>query len=108
VHTVWNAGEHAGAWIEVDLGAMRQLGGLVLVAHQSPDGPTTHEVWVSAAPIGDDRSRAKLAHTFKGQTRCGELLRTAFPKGLSGRFVQVRTTESPSWVAWAEIELGVR
>ena len=37
-----------------------------------------------------------------------KILRFEFPKRLSGRYVQIRTTESPSWVAWAEIELGVR
>ena len=26
---------------------------------------TTHEVWVSDLPISDDRTKAKLAHTFK-------------------------------------------
>jgi HEAT repeat protein len=111
--TVWNAGNNpppggVGEWIEVDLGAVRQLGVLLLVTCQLPDGPTTHEIWVSTEPIGDDRSKARLVHTLKGETRSGDILRFDFPKRLSGRYVQVRTTESPSWVAWSEIELGVR
>jgi hypothetical protein len=109
--TVWNAGNppgEAGQWIEADLGAVRQLGGLLLVTCQLPDGPTTHEIWVSTEPIGADRTKAKLVHTFKGQTQNGDVLRFDFPKRRSGRYVQIRTTESPSWVAWSEIELGVR
>jgi hypothetical protein len=111
--TMWNAGSHpppdgTGHWIEADLGAVRQLGGLLLVACQQPDGPTTHEVWVSTEPMGGDRTKGKLVHTFKGQTKDHEVLRFDFPKSQSGRYVQIRTTSSPSWVAWLEIELGVR
>jgi hypothetical protein len=109
--TTWNAGtfpEANGQWIEADLGAIRQLGVLRLVVAQSPDGPTTHEIWVSTEPIGDNRKGAKLVHTFKGHTKNGETLRFDFPKSQSGRYVQIRTTSSPSWVAWIEIELGVR
>ena len=98
----------SGAWIEMDLKAVRQLGGLRLVTSQWPNGPTTHEVWVAPEPIGDQRTKAKLAHTFKGQTQSSDVLRFDFPKGLTGRYIQIRTTESPSWVGWAEIELGVR
>jgi Spy/CpxP family protein refolding chaperone len=112
-HTSWYAGEHAppdgtGIWIEVDAMTVRQLGGLYLVTAQSPNGPTAHEIWVSAEPIGDDRTKAKLVHTFKGLTHEGDLLHLEFPNHLSGRYVQIRTTASPSWVAWTEIELGVR
>jgi len=111
--TVWNAGNPpppggAGEWIEADLGAVQQLGRLLLVTSQLPDGPTAHEVWVSTGPIGADRTKARLVHTFKGHTQSGDVLRFDFPKGLSGRYVQIRTTESPSWVAWSELELGVR
>jgi len=111
--TWWNAGNHpppdgTGIWIEVDAMTARQLGSLYLVTSQTPSGPTAHEIWVSAEPIGDDRTRAKLVHTFKGQTHNGDVLHFEFPKRLSGRYVQIRTTESPSWVGWSEIELGVR
>jgi hypothetical protein len=110
--TFWNAGTHpppgGGAWIEVDVGAVRQLGGLLLVTSQLPDGPTVHEVWASSDPIGEVRTKARLVHTFKGHTRTNEVLRFEFPKRLSGRYVQIRTTHSPSWVGWVEIELGVR
>jgi hypothetical protein len=94
--------------MEVDAMTVRPLGGFHLVTSQTPSGPTVHEIWVSAEPIGDDRTKAKLVHTFKGQTHNGDVLHFEFPKRLSGRYVQIRTRESPSWVAWSEIELGVR
>jgi hypothetical protein len=83
------------------------LAGIRLVACQLPDGETTHEVWVSDEPIGEDRARAKLAHTFKGHTESSKPLLFDFPKELAARYVQIRTVASPSWVAWGPIELRV-
>jgi hypothetical protein len=104
---VWNSGGYAPQWIEADLGAPARLAGLRLVVHQLPDGDTTHEVWVSDEPIGEDRTKAKLAHTFKGRTELDKPLKVDFAGGLSVRYVQIRTTESPSWVAWGPIEVLV-
>jgi HEAT repeat protein len=103
----WNAGDYAPQWIEADLGAPTFLASILLRVMQLPAGTTTHEVWVSSEPIGADRPRAKLMHTFSGPTDANQLLRFDFPKGLFVRYVQVRTSQSPSWVAWAEVELRV-
>jgi RNA polymerase sigma factor (sigma-70 family) len=105
--TYWNSGGYAPAWIEADLGAARPLANIVLIPLQDVPGPTTHEVWVSSEPIGDDRSKARLIHTFKGDTTHEQSLRCDFPKDLSARYVQVRTTQSPTWIAWWEIEISV-
>jgi RNA polymerase sigma factor (sigma-70 family) len=107
-HTMWNSGSYFPQWIEADLGATRQLATLALVAAQLPAGETTHEVWVSDEPIGKDLTRAELAHTFKGHTDNNQRLTLTFATGLSARYVQIRTTWSPSWVAWNEVELRVQ
>jgi HEAT repeat protein len=103
----WNAGGYAPQWLEADLGVSTELAGILLLVNQLPAGDTAHEVWVSHEPIGEDRTRAKLAHTFRGNTDANQRLRFDFPKGVFARFVQVRTTQSPSWVAWSEVELRV-
>jgi hypothetical protein len=105
--TTWAAGGYAPHWIEADLGASTQLASIRLVTSQLPDGQTTHEVWLSNDPIGEQRTRAKLAHTFKGHTKSNQRLKFDFPKGLAARYIQIRTTASPSWVAWGPIELYV-
>jgi HEAT repeat protein len=105
--TTWNSGGYAPQWIEADLGAFSQLASIRLVITMSPDGPTTHEVWVSQEPIGEDRTKAKLAHTLNGPNRNLEAIKFDFPQGLPARYVQIRTTQSPSWVAWVAIELYV-
>ena len=102
------ANRRAIAWIEKDLGEKTSLAGIVLVTAQIPDGETVHEIWVSDEPIGNDRTKAKRVHTFKGQTKNAESLKFEFPKDTSARYVQVLTTESPSWVDWVEVEILVK
>jgi len=46
-------------------------------------------------------------HTFRGNTDDNPQLKFDFPKELFARYVRIRTTESPSWVTWAKIELRV-
>jgi hypothetical protein len=102
----WAAGNYAPQWIEADLGASRRPATLRMTPSQSPAAcDATHEIWVSDAPIGEDRTRATLAHVFKGRTEDGRPLAWDFPTGLSARYVQIRTTASESWVAWRRIEL---
>jgi hypothetical protein len=104
-HTMWNSGCYAPGWIEKDLGEKTPLSGIVLYIAQTPDGETHHEVWISDVPIGSDRTKAKLIHTFKGFTKNAEPLKFDFPKGTSARYVEVLTMDSPSWVGWLEIEI---
>jgi RNA polymerase sigma factor (sigma-70 family) len=106
--TMWNAGDYAPQWIEADLGSATRLDTLVLHMTQLPAGATTHEVWLSDEAIGADHARAKLVHTFHGHTDDNQRLALRFPRGLCARHVQIRTTRSPSWVAWLEVELRVQ
>jgi RNA polymerase sigma factor (sigma-70 family) len=106
--TRWNSGNYAPGWIEKDLGASNSFATIVLYPAQTPDGETVHEIWISDEPIGNDRTKAKLAHTFKGFTKNMEPLKFDFPKETSARYVQVLTTESPSWIGWWEIEITVK
>lgn len=84
------------------------LASILLRPGQDIEGETTHEIWVSDEPIGDDRSKARLVHTFHGRTSNHQPLKFDFSKGLNARYVQVRTTESPTWISWWEIEILVQ
>jgi len=106
--TIWNAGDYAPHWLEADLGTLSQLASIVLQVSQLPAGETVHEIWVSHDPIGADRNKAKLVHTFSGNTDSGQKLRFDFPKDLFARYVQIHTTQSPSWVSWVDVEILVR
>jgi HEAT repeat protein len=104
----WNSGGFAPKWIEADLGEAVRLARIRLTVGQSPEGPTVHEIWISDEPIGEDRSAARLVHTFRGNTKNADQLGFDFSNRTSARYVQILTTQSPSWVSWSEIRLRVR
>jgi F5/8 type C domain-containing protein/cellulase (glycosyl hydrolase family 5) len=99
--TVWNAGAGPTQWIEIDLGEPERVIALRLIVAQSPSGTTKHQVYVRGHE-GD----LQLVHTFEGPTTDGDLLEfipDVPPEG--AQFVRIVTVESPSWVAWKEIEV---
>jgi len=95
-NTKWNAGEMPPVWIEVDLGRTYFLSRIKLYVHQSPSGETTHEIWVSSDPIGNDRTNAELVEIVKGNTKMGDQIRVNFKSVVNGRYVQIHTIQSPS------------
>jgi hypothetical protein len=101
----WNAGTYPGSWIEVDLGSVHPLTWFVLGVEQLPDAPTKHEIWVSDSPIGGNTSGATLSNSIEQYTFEGEVLDVSPTSPVSGRYVQIRTVMSPSWVAWNEVQV---
>lgn len=72
-----------------------------LLVGQSPPGETTHEVVV----WGPDREE-EIVHVFSEYTSSWQRLAFRPDTPLSGvQFVGIGTAESPSWVAWKEIEI---
>jgi hypothetical protein len=102
----WNAGNFPTQWIEVNLQQTFALGRVRLHIEQSPNGQTTHQVWISNNPIGASLTGATLAHTFSGSTVNGQVLEVAWNGTISARYVQIRTTSSPSYVAWREVQVS--
>jgi hypothetical protein len=100
--TIWNAGDYAPQWIEVELSASVASGMVWLVVAQSPDGMTRHRLYGRLAaggaliPIG----------TWSGHTSSGQVLTFTLNVDQPIRYLRVETVKSPSWVAWAEIEVS--
>ncbi len=103
-NTNWNAGDYATQWVEVDLGKVYSLSALQLLIAQSPQGDTQHQIWVSNGPIRSSTGSATLAGTFGLLTDDFQWLKKTL-NNTSGRYVQVRTIASPSYVSWYEIEV---
>jgi hypothetical protein len=101
----WNAGDFPAQWLEVNLQQPFELTSFQFHVDQNPDGETTHEVWISNSPIQGDLSGAALISTFSGFTAYQQVLTYAMPSPESAQYVQVRTTVSPSWVGWLEVEV---
>jgi hypothetical protein len=99
--TIWNSGQDAHQWIQIDLGQPVSISSIRLTVSQFPEGPTTHQVWVGADP-----NMLKLVHEFSGVTKDPEVLTFSPATNLNEvRFVRILTQSSPSWVAWREIEV---
>lgn len=99
--TSWNSGAGPEQWIQIDLGAYAKITLIRLTIAQSPSGNTTHKVFVGATS-----SDMRLIHQFSGVTSDNQVLEFTPTIPLSNiQFVKIVTTESPSWVAWKEIEI---
>ena len=97
----WGAGTGPPQWVEIDLGQTYDVKEIRLTVAQFPEGRTTHQVYVRGPS-----SSFQLVHTFQEQTRADQLLVFEPETPLEEvRYVRVATTQSPSWVAWKEIEV---
>lgn len=99
--TIWSSGQDAVQWIMFDLAAPKAVSGIRLHISQFPAGETVHEIWA-----GTDPNDLNLVHVFKGFTADPQVLEFTPSEPLENvRFIKVVTTQSPSWVAWREIEV---
>jgi F5/8 type C domain/PEP-CTERM motif len=101
----WNAGNYPTQWLDVELQQPRDVTSFKLNVNQLPDAETIHEVWVSNSAIQGELSGAMLVHAFVGFTADQDILSYTLLSPVSAQFVQVRTTDSPTWVAWNEVQV---
>lgn len=101
--TLWNSGAGPVQWIEIDLGAVYSIQSIRLLVSQYPAGETVHRVRGRGA---DPDAPYVTLYTFSGATADNAVLQFTPPQPWSGvRYVRIETLESPSWVAWREIEV---
>ncbi len=99
--TWWSAGTGPEQWIQIDLGKPTTISSIRLVISQYPEGETDHQLWA-----GPDANNLTLVHEFRGLTKDPDTLEFKPSEPLTNiRFIKVVTTQSPSWVAWREIEV---
>lgn len=97
--TKWGAGGFPTKWILLDLGQQASVSQIRLLVDQIPNGHTTHKVYTGSTP-----ESLTLQHTFDGNTSFWQVLELNLSAN-NVRYVKVETTDSPSWVSWAEIEV---
>jgi predicted amidohydrolase YtcJ len=96
--TSWVSGDYAPQWIEIDLGSVRHATGLKLWVDQDPSGFTRHRI------LGGERPDPTVELVrIEAETSWGKLLQVEGDWMV--RFLRIETLESPSWVAWLEIEV---
>ncbi|HEV8545963.1 MAG TPA: discoidin domain-containing protein [Candidatus Limnocylindrales bacterium] len=101
VLTDWNAGGGVPVSITIDLGSPQTIHEIRLLTAQFPAGATTHRIDVRKQKGGWSQV-AKLTGITQGE----QWLRFFASPALTGvRWVRIRTTMSPSWVSWREIQV---
>lgn len=100
--TQWGAGADAPQWIEIDLEGAYDLSEIILLVAQWPEGSTRHRVLVRASGA----AAFTVIHEFQGTTKEGDRLSFVPDAPIpSVEVVRVESISSPSWIAWAEIEV---
>jgi hypothetical protein len=94
--TRWNAGGHPVQFIEIDFGSPQSFWEIAARVDQTPSGQTNHQVTL------DGRSAPEFGWT--GVTSDGDLLAHRFGTLQTAQRVRITTSESPSWVAWRDID----
>jgi hypothetical protein len=98
-NTAWNSGGPPWAWIELDLKRTVTLAKVHLLVEQTPEGPTTHQLYFGPSP-----APTVLIATLSQSTKDMQWLDVdVSDQNPTGRYLRVLTTVSPSWVAWREI-----
>jgi hypothetical protein len=96
----WGAGDYASQWVEIDLGAEYDIGIIKLYVAQYPEGNTKHTL-EAKGETGDWQT----LYNFSQFTAEGDVLEYQTTATNSFRYIRITTTDSPSWVAWKEIEV---
>lgn len=101
--TLWNSGDGAPQWIEIDLGQPYDIGSIRLLISQYPAGNTLHRVLGKGS--GENELFFELTR-IEGSTEDGQWLESSPEEPWAGvQYIRVETVVSPSWVAWREIEV---
>jgi hypothetical protein len=100
LETHWSSGGDAPQWIEIELESEQTVTLVRLVVDQYPPGPTRHVIWGRTG----DGELIQLA-AYGGETDMFDVLEIEIDEQVPVIAIRIETTESPSWVAWREIEV---
>ena len=93
--TYWNSGRFPSAWVEIDLGASKDIAEIKASVAQLPEGSTVHNIYLDNV----------LSHTWSQFTDVGDLLTWVLPTNTDAQLIKIETISSPSWVAWGDISV---
>ena len=101
LETAWSSQNHPSQWIAVALDDLYLVDRIDLVVAQAPPGPTTHVLWHdNGSGVRTMSRRITDFHTEDGQTLTFE-----FEPPIPLAEILVQTLDSPSWIAWREINV---
>ena len=99
----WTAGDFAPQWLEIDLGKEYIVTEIRVRLGQTPAGRSVNTLYFKG---GESSSDFSAVTTFDGETDNLSSLIYTFPTPQEGvQYVKVKTTTSPSWISYCEIEV---
>ena len=102
--TQWNAGQSNG-WIEVNLGQVYDISGMVLLRHPMAPTAANQDIWISSTgPIGGARAGATKIWSVDQSTATDFTL--TFAPGTMAQYVQVQTSYDAGWTNWMDIYIS--
>jgi predicted amidohydrolase YtcJ len=101
LETHWSSGGDAPQWIEIELESEQTVTLVRLVVDQYPPGLTKHVIWGRTG----DGELIQLAE-FSGETDMFDVLEIGIDEPVPVTAIRIETRDSPSWVAWREIEIA--
>ncbi|CAF0898970.1 unnamed protein product [Didymodactylos carnosus] len=97
----WNAGAFAPQYVQLDLNQKHTIYCIRLHVEQCPPGETIHHILVGA-----DKNHLEMVREFNFTTLRGDrLVHTFIPPYDNVRYIQIKTLQSPSWVAWINVQV---
>ncbi len=97
--THWNSAQPPPAAISLEMAEGASVAGLVLVGESTPaEALVTHVIETS-----DDGELFVAAFRVGGITKTQIPSTVVFPTPIHRRHIRVRTTQSPSWIAWRDV-----
>lgn len=98
--TAWGSGGYQPASADFDVRTPQTISHIQLVVMQTPHGTTTHTVYGGPSLS----SLTALNPPITGDTSDGQVI-DLYGSWSNIRYLRVATTQSPSWVAWREINV---
>jgi hypothetical protein len=98
--TAWGSGGYQPASADFDLRVPQTISHIQLVVMQTPAGTTTHTIYGGPSLS----SLTPLQPPITGDTSDGQAI-DLYGSWTNIRYLRVATTQSPSWVAWREINV---
>lgn len=101
LNTSWNAGGFPPQWIKINLGKKYNISAVNLNIGQNPNGVTRHKIEFSK----DDVSYREAGELYSYTVNHENLFYYFVNAVEDVQWIKITTIESPSWVAWREIEV---
>nr|WP_229632352.1 discoidin domain-containing protein [Pseudoduganella danionis] len=99
----WNSGSHGYQWLQVDLGAVKNIASVQYTLDLLPNNDVVQQIFVSDTAIGNNWSSLSPIASFSGAGHNGDVLTQTINS--SGRYVEILAYGGQSWTALSNVNV---